>query len=478
MSTADDLALAHLAGEIDADVLDDGLRRERDAHPDEVEAALLLLRLHGLLRGDAPPIGLTSRVMERVHQEQRGRVHQRVLAAIRGLPAFKRRGYVPAWWEIAAAALLLLGLGTWCWWNVMGGDRVRVIAGAWIADDGTETTRGSLPFHASGTTSAQGVSLCWNDGTCVDGKPGAHLHVTAGVLSLIDGEVHCAVKPHAAEHPFLIHTPYAEISVVGTEFTVTVGATTICRVERGTVVFNAGGRTSRIEAGGVMTSEALNDAPPTGWRLVWADEFADGDARHWKPWNRRTGTNGDIQRYAPERASIIAGAMHLEAQHDANGWTSATLLARDLRLTPGTRLELRARMPTGGGAWPLVWAVDPERWPSGAEAVFLSTTGVPAHLRWSLRDAQDMQLGTGPDDQPGFHTYAIEWTTAGLACWRDGVAIGSVTAPRDAAWTGAAAAGLSLGLDLTITPEADPSVPVRQFDISWLRIYRRADAAP
>ncbi len=478
MTRADEAVLAYLEGIGDDETLDVVLRAELAVHPDEVTAALLLLRVHGALREGAPP---AAQIMERVRDFERRRVQERALAAIRILPALRvRRSIARVGWAVAA----LLAFAVTAWWSVRAADDhgVRIIAGALSTDDGRLFGPGPLPHPAMGKAATQGVVLAWTDGSQASVQAGSRLRMVDGVLAIDAGSVRCAVMPQSTDRPFRVITPDAAVEVIGTEFTITVGdepaaQRTSCRVERGTVIFRAAGRVQRVEAGETMTAAALADGPPAGWRLVFADEFSvtgAPDTGRWQDWSRPTGPNGDLQRYLGERARVADGFLCLTAARDAAGWSSAALLARGLRLEPGMRVELRANMSAGPGAWPLVWGISPQRWPAGAEAVFLTTTGDPPHLRASLRGGDDMQIGGGPALEAGFHTYASEWTAVGLTCWRDGVAIGTVAAPRDAEWPGASADGLTLGLELTVTAPADAQPDERRFEIDWIRVYRAA----
>jgi len=480
VTAADELVLAYLNGSSDADALDAALRQEQLTHPDEVAAAMQLLHQHALLRSASSPAGLAGRIMARVRQYDRDRLHERTLATIRTLPAPRqRRRLTPLAW--ASAALLLLGIGVAFLTRPGDEGPVHVTSGAWIAADGRSDVGSPLPSSGAGIAASTGVMLCWSDGTTAQATPGSRLRLVDGVLQVEGGEVRCTVLPHSPRHPFRVRTLDATIAVVGTVFTVTVGGQTTCQVERGTVTFSAGGRTARIASGGTMTTAALASGLPAGWQLVWADEFvASGqpDPGRWRPWSRPTGSNHDMQRYDAAHAQVDHGALHITATRSASGWTSAALVAQAVRMRPGMRLDIRAGMPMSPGFWPLVWAVDADHWPAGAEIVFLSTTGDPAHWRWSLRDGQDMQLGVGPPVTPGYHDFSITWTSSGLICTRDGERIGTAAVPRDAGWTSAIARGLSLAVELTVTPEASAAAPDHQLDIDWIRLYRLQAQTP
>jgi hypothetical protein len=89
-----------------------------------------------------------------------------------------------------------------------------------------------------------------------------------------------------------------------------------------------------------------------------------------------------------------------------------------------------------------------------------------------------MQLGVGPPVTPGYHDFSITWTSSGLICTRDGERIGTAAVPRDAGWTSAIARGLSLAVELTVTPEASAAAPDHQLDIDWIRLYRLQAQTP
>ncbi len=473
MSRADDLVEEHLRGGLDAAALDAGLRGEVAAQPEAVTAALMLLRLHGQLAAESRPAGLSGRIMAVVAGQARSRVRDSVLVTIRQLPRPRRRRL--AWIGVGLAAAALLLVGVTLGWPLARSSGVSVASGAWLRADGASISSGALPRQAVGSSASGGVVLRWGDGSLAEVAGDSHLHLADDDLAIDTGSVRCTVSPHAAAAPFVVRTPHATVTVVGTVFTIAVGAATTCRVERGVVDFASGGQERRLEAGAVMTSDALS-AAPSGWELEWSDEFAaDGvpDAQRWRDWARPSGINTDIQHYLPGLARVADGALFIEARHGASGWTSTSLLAQGLMLRPGMRVELRAQLPVAPGVWPLIWAVQPERWPSGPEAVLLTTGGAPARLRASLRLAPTtMVIANGPPLLPAASTYAIVWTEAGLTLWRDGVSVCTVIGPGDSAWTDACASGLRLAIELSVTAEAAP-VPARML-IEWVRVYRRA----
>jgi beta-glucanase (GH16 family) len=131
------------------------------------------------------------------------------------------------------------------------------------------------------------------------------------------------------------------------------------------------------QAGSVAPPADHRDESP-GWELVWADEF-DVDGRpNPSNWTYETGfvRNEELQWYQPENAICANGRLVITARRervanphhrpDAAEWaksrphadyTSASLMTKGLHQWRYGRFEMRARIDTRAGLWPVFWTL-------------------------------------------------------------------------------------------------------------------------
>ena len=190
-------------------------------------------------------------------------------------------------------------------------------------------------------------------------------------------------------------------------------------------------------------SHAAVDEPmarPAGDRLVWADEFDRPglpDARHWHydtSRNRAGWYNDEKQYYAaarPENARVAGGNLVITARAERltgrSDYGGQDYSSARLDLSPGGGwtygfLEVRAKLPCGGGVWPAIWmlAADPAAgWPAGGEIDVMEHVGwQPGVIHGTIHtDAynhvKQTQRGastTIPDACGAFHRYQLDWT--------------------------------------------------------------------
>lgn len=216
------------------------------------------------------------------------------------------------------------------------------------------------------------------------------------------------------------------------------------------------------------TAGAAVPAPPSGWTLVWGDDFAGpaGGRINGNDWIYSTGTGypggapnwgtGEIERMTDSTDNVsLDGAGHLAItpRRDAGGnWTSARIETRRTDFEPPAngklRIEASIQQPDVSGAeaagyWPAFWAlggparpVGATNWPSIGEidileningrdshfAAFHCGPGIPGTCN------ETTGLGSGERACPGcktsFHTYGVEWDRStspqALRWYRDG----------------------------------------------------------
>lgn len=203
----------------------------------------------------------------------------------------------------------------------------------------------------------------------------------------------------------------------------------------------------------------------TGRTLVWSDEFtgASGASASASKWSFAEGGGGwgnkELQCYTKLRQNsatngqgqlvitALRNRTYVCAGGTRNAFTSARITTQNkFTLTHG-RLEIRAKLPSGAGAWPAFWALGANLptvgWPRAGEIDIMEYTGNRPTLTTSAVHAARLN-GThwystriAPPSKTlstRFHVYAVEWNSKSLTFLRDGVATGQITRAEVTRW--------------------------------------------
>jgi len=264
------------------------------------------------------------------------------------------------------------------------------------------------------------------------------------------------------------------------------------------------------------SAPAADDA---AYELVWADEF-DRDGRPDPAlWTYETGfvRNEELQWYQPENARCEGGLLVIEGRReskpnplfrpDGRDWrrsrptieyTSASLTTRGLHSWQYGRFEMRGRIDTRPGLWPAFWSLGVSgRWPACGEVDIMEYyRGILlANVAWAgpepFRPIWDdpktplSELG-GPDWSDQFHVWRMDWDEDLIRLSVDDRLLNetalSMTVNQDGSGKNPFHQPHYLILNLAIggTQGGDPSateLPAR-FEVDYVRVYRRAGAAP
>ena len=234
----------------------------------------------------------------------------------------------------------------------------------------------------------------------------------------------------------------------GKILTITTAANDAKASRTGKVTVTADGETAVI----TVTQESAEDrdiVTPDGYRLVWHDEFNEGDQLNssyweWENWERGN-VNNELQYYRPGTQTIdgkhttelVDGRLvincfkandgkiysgRVNAKNGGNGWQYGYFEARIL-------------LPKGKGTWPAYWmmpiSVDwaTEGWPKCGEIDIMEEVGVDANVVSSSLHSEGhnhtnntqitaaRNIGTAESE---YHVYALEWTTDYIKTYVDG----------------------------------------------------------
>lgn len=182
------------------------------------------------------------------------------------------------------------------------------------------------------------------------------------------------------------------------------------------------------------------------WKLVWADEFDYRGLPDSKKWDYEEGfvRNKEEQYYTRDRmenARVENGCLVIEGRKEqfknpwfdpnasTNNWkrsrefagyTAASLVTHGRASWQYGRIEVRAKLPQGGGVWPAIWMLGTNitqvGWPACGEIDIMEFVGHdPGHLHatvhWRGAGGHKSSGNKLATDRPfdDFHVYALEW---------------------------------------------------------------------
>ena len=202
-----------------------------------------------------------------------------------------------------------------------------------------------------------------------------------------------------------------------------------------------------LDSSAAATETAGDAGPPTGYDLVWSDEFAlDGPPNETR-WGYDTEANAtgwyndELQYYAdarPENARVRDGRLIITARHEAlasegdyggQAYTSARLITRDTATWTYGFFEIRAKLPCGAGTWPAIWMLGAgdRPYPSNGEIDIMEQVGRdPTGITGTIHDTATAGTpGDGGateilDACTTFHDYQLTWTPDRLVIGVDG----------------------------------------------------------
>ncbi len=259
---------------------------------------------------------------------------------------------------------------------------------------------------------------------------------------------------------------------------------------------------------------------PSGWHLVWSDEF-NGKTIDETKWDFQTGTgaeyglenwgNNELQYYRKENAYIKDGNLVLEARkQNFKGYNYTSARLRTVK-DDGTqlftktygRIEAKIKMPTGNGIWPAFWLLaatdEYGTWASSGEIDIMEARGrLPNRIYGTVHFGQawpgnkyttDLYKFPGTPAEGGtiaeYHIYSLEWEPGVLRWLVDGNkyfetsqwwSLGAgqsrpyaYPAPFDKPFYILLNLALGGNYDGGVLPE-DSDLPAQMF-VDWVRVY-------
>lgn len=187
----------------------------------------------------------------------------------------------------------------------------------------------------------------------------------------------------------------------------------------------------------IITSEepgAQEDFTTIYNNLVWEDNFETNGAPNPANWTYDLGGgvngwgNGEEQTYTSNADNVIVadGFLKITAKRTGpNSYSSSRIKSENLWEFTYGRVEVRAKLPTGGGTWPAIWMLGEDyvtnQWPGCGEIDIMEHVGndqnnIHATLHYPGNSGGNGFTGETMVNTASteFHNYTVEWTPAAI----------------------------------------------------------------
>lgn len=226
-------------------------------------------------------------------------------------------------------------------------------------------------------------------------------------------------------------------------------------------------------------------------QLIWDQEF-EADALNTSIWNYETGNgvdgwgNQELQYYTQENVSVQDGKLVITARAEqTNGfdYSSARITTQDNFEFKYGRVDVRAKLPSGGGVWPAIWMLgadfDQVGWPESGEIDIMEYKGnepdvIHGTLHYPGFSGADgvTQSTTIENAESEFHVYSVEWTEEQIVFLVDNIAYHTFENTPDTPFHKDFFLILNIAMGGTFGGDVDPGFEESSMEVDYIRVYQ------
>ncbi|MDA0176328.1 MULTISPECIES: glycoside hydrolase family 16 protein [Mesoflavibacter] len=223
--------------------------------------------------------------------------------------------------------------------------------------------------------------------------------------------------------------------------------------------------------------------------LVWQEEFDVDGAPNPANWTYDLGAGGwgnqEAQTYTnnAENAVVTNGNLVITAINTGSGYTSARLKSENLFEFTYGRVEVRAKLPTGGGTWPAIWMLganyDTVTWPACGEIDIMEHVGNnqntihgTLHYPEAFGGNADGSATVVDNVSSEFHNYTVEWTPTAIKIVVDDTVFHTYANTASSPFNSDFFLILNVAMGGTFGGDIDPAFTQSSMEIDYVRVYQ------
>jgi hypothetical protein len=232
----------------------------------------------------------------------------------------------------------------------------------------------------------------------------------------------------------------------------------------------------------------INVAPTA----IWSDEFNTDGQPNTSRWGYDLGAGGwgnnESQYYTNRSDNVIVanGSLKIIAKkenYQGSNYTSARLLTKGKFSFKYGKVEIRAKLPSGGGVWPALWMLGDNistlGWPVCGEIDIMEYAGnridkVTAALHYPGRSGGNPVVGntTITNAETEFHIYSVDWRETHIKMYVDNQLFLSFSNSSNVPFNQNFFLIFNCAVGGSYGGAIDPNFVSSTFEIDYVRVYQ------
>lgn len=226
--------------------------------------------------------------------------------------------------------------------------------------------------------------------------------------------------------------------------------------------------------------------------IVWADEFNTDGVPDATKWGYDIGGGGwgnsELEYYTnrTDNAVISGGTLKIIAKKESfsgSPYTSARILTKDKFSFKYGKIEVRAKLPVGGGTWPAIWMlgsnISTVNWPACGEIDIMEHVGNQLNKIYATLHHPGHSGGSGDGSTvtisnatTEFHKYTAEWSATTIKFLVDDVAFYTFTNSGSLPFNQNFFIILNVAMGGNFGGTVDPAFTSAAMEIDYVRVYQ------
>lgn len=238
------------------------------------------------------------------------------------------------------------------------------------------------------------------------------------------------------------------------------------------------------------TTKPSQSSPTVDYtNLVWSDEFNTDGAPDTSKWTYDLGAGGwgnsEAQTYTSNAENVIVsgGTLKITAKKSGSGYTSARLKSEGKYKFTYGKIEVKAKLPLGGGTWPAIWMLGSDyatnTWPACGEIDIMEHKGNEPNVIHGTLHYPGNSGGNGNSNTTTitnaaseFHIYKAIWSPASVKIYVDDVLFHTVANDSSLPFNKDFFMILNVAIGGTFGGTIDSAFSQATMEVDYVRVYQ------